>query len=248
MIDIVTTKSAIGKCRVLLSMSVNPYLISRNVPTGNLPVDQVNYLFLIFSRYSLRALYHADLFLSNYEKIMCQNLVKLVAGQEIVVPVPDNVYFDFDAFVIACKSVLESNIIKRAQSLEQRLIPVFLQIAEKTKASLIDPWIKPIRNECAHLNSFGTSIGSMAWIKRENDSLIIRLDSNYKTFHGKRAELTELFSKILDGFIDICWKVSGIFFAHSFIKYGAPRKNICLNHSGFSVHLSEINIPGFQFK
>jgi len=248
MIDIVATKSAIGKCRALISMSANPYILSRNVPAGDLPVNQADYLFLIFSRYSLRALYHADLFLHNYEKITCQNLMELAEGQEIGVRVPDHIYFDFDAFVISCKSVLESNIIKRAQSLEQRLIPVFLQIAEKAKASLIDPWIKPIRDECAHLNTFGTSIGSMAWIKLQKDSLIIRLDSNYKTFRGKRAELTELFNIILDGFIDICWKVSGIFLAHAFSKYGAPQKNICYNHSGFSVQLSEIEIPGFQLK
>lgn len=247
MIDMVTIKNAIGKCRVLLSMSANPYVLSLNVPTGTLPTDQVNYFFLIFSRYSLRVLYHADLFLSNYEKILQQNSVKLATDQEIIIPVPDNVYFDFDAFVVACKGVLEGNIVKRAQYLEQRLIPIFKKIAGEAKASLIDPWIKPIRNECAHLNSFGTSIGSMAWIKKENDSFNVRLDSNYKTFHGKRAELTELYSKILDGFIDICWKLTGIFFAHSFIKYGAPRKNICLNHSGFSIHLSEIDIPGFYF-
>ena len=248
MIDILATKSAIGKCKALISMCANPYIFSRNVPIGDLPVDQVDYLFLIFSRYSLRALYHADLFLHNYEKIMCLNLTELSEGQEVGVPVPDHIYFDFDAFVISYKSVLESNIVKRAQSLEQRLIPVFLQIAEKAKASLIDPWIKPIRDECTHLNTFGTSIGSIAWIKLQNDSLIIRLNSNYKTFRGRQAELTELFKIILDGFLDICWKVSGIFLAHAFIKFGAPQKNICYNHSGFSVSLSEIEMPGFQFK
>jgi len=242
MIDVLATKSAIGKCKALISMSANPYIFSRNVPTGDLPVDQADYLFLIFSRYSLRALYHADLFLHNYEKITCLNRTELSEGQEVGVPAPDHIYFDFDAFMISCKSVMESNIVKRANSLEQKLIPVFIQIAEKAKASIIDPWIKPIRNECIHLNTFGTSIGSMAWIKMQNDSLVIRLISNYKTFHGERAELTELFKIILNGFLDICWKVSGIFLAHAFIKYEAPQKNICYKHSGFSVSLSEIEM------
>ena len=248
MIDIPATKNAIGKCKALISMCANPYIFSRNVPTGDLSVDHADYLFLIFSRYSLRALYHAELFLHNYEKITCLNLTELSKDQEFGIQVPDHIYFDFDAFVISCKSVLEGNIIKRAQNLEKRLIPVFLQIAEKAKASLIDPWIKPIRDECTHLNTFGTSIGSIALIKLQNDTLIIRLNSNYKTFRGKQAELTELFKIILNGLIDICWKVSGIFLAHAFIIYDAPQKNICYNHSGFSVSLSEIEIPGFQFK
>ena len=249
MLDTSNLQTDIGRCRALLSMAPHSYVFSPNVPTGSRTLDDADLLVMLFCRYAQRALYHANLFLYNYERITRPSESILAEGQEIGIPISDDLFFDFDAFVIACKSVMEGNIAKRAKALHPSVKPVFDQIAANTKANFIDPYLKDIRNEVAHLKSLGTSTGSMAFLKRESNIIKIRLHSNFVTFLGKKPiELSDLFNTVLSGFISVCWNISGVFIAHYFLKYGAPSKNMRYGYNGSTISLSEIQIPGFAFK
>jgi len=238
----------IGRCRALLVMASQSFLLSATVPTGSRSNDEADILVMLFCRNGQRALYHANFFLINYDKITAPSESTLAEGQEVGIAISDDLFFDFDAFVIACKSVMEGKVVDRAKALHPSVKGVFDQIAKDAKANLIDRHILPIRNEVTHLNLLGTSIGSMAFLKRESNVIKIRLRTNFVTSLGREPiELSELFDFILSGFMSICWRIAGVFIAHYFLKYGAPSTNKHFNYDGSTISLSEIEIPGFTF-
>lgn len=208
--------------------------------------SEADQLILVFCRHSLRTLYYA--------KNVLDHLLNLEAiqddadiGHVIVVPVRDEVFFDFDAFVFSAKSIFSQTMLKRADALHKDAAATFRQLAFQAKRNLIDPLLNNVRNEIVHLNVYGSSIGSVAMLTNLGDRWGVQIFTTFYTGDGKEVDLIELFLQIFNPTQQLIMQILSVFLVHLFKNYGKPEKDLRYVSDGGEIRLSDYPVPGVSF-
>jgi len=165
-------------------------------------------------------MYYADNFVKNL------NIVEIglkerhdFSAEEILTIIPDNVFFDFDAFLFSCKSIVEGNIIKRAKGLHHNVRKEFMAYSKKVFETFIKTYLTRLRDEVVHINNFGSAIGSMAHIKK--GQIMIRAFD-----YSEEMELKKIFMTVLIFISDIIKNVAKFIMLHECYLFGFPTKDL----------------------
>ena len=71
---------------------------------------EIDILKVNFCRYTKRTMYYAELFTNSFNKINTDLKCKYEnRDKEFFTIIPDDIFFDFDAFIFSCKSIVDSN-------------------------------------------------------------------------------------------------------------------------------------------
>lgn len=160
----------------------------------------------VLGRQISKTLYHARQFVSIATKFLGAQLARIVEANDSIgesaasfgTLAPDSVYFEFDAFVLAARGILEKNIYKRINAnMGQPRTAAFQKAATAVRTRLLSPLLKLIRDEISHLNNFGTSIGSVANFAYAAGVWSVRFPCEY-SIDAKRSELGYIVEYILE--------------------------------------------------
>jgi hypothetical protein len=186
-----------------------------------------------FCRYTKRSMYYAENFMKTLGKIENDLKTRYDFKSELMTVISDDIYFDFDAFIFSCKSIVEGKIMERSKGFHSSVKNDFNNYAKSTFNRFVKSYLTPLRNEVVHLNNFGSAIGSMAWIK--NNKLHIRAFD-----YSDDLELQKVFTTILTEMTSIINKVSVYIMLHECELWGFPEKDIT-----FSTGYNEYKISDF---
>lgn len=219
------------------------YVHLPNYPYEPRPLDEIDMLTGIFSRYTKRAMYFASNFLKHIDEIIDAietEESKNESIEEIVRVISHAPYFDFDAFAFSCKSIVEGNIINRAKHLHPKVRKEFAKYSKDVFRTFIDAYLNPIRNEVVHLENHGSAIGSMVIVENKT--------YKFPAFrYSEETELVLVFKTILIAMSDIIRNVSRFIMLHECYKWGFPIKDIQFNSGNSSINLSDF-VPIAQNK
>ncbi|MCK5170986.1 MAG: hypothetical protein KAQ75_14000 [Bacteroidales bacterium] len=227
------TIEQIRKLKGLADFTSAFHLNCPNYPNQKILSD-IDILKLNFSRYTNRTMYYAENFNNKLIEIKRQleNREDLKGQDEIMTVIPDDIFFDFDAFVLSCKSLVEGKIIERSKKFHPKVKDKFFKFAKKTFESFVKNYLAPLRNEVVHINNFGSASGSVAWIKDNKISI--------KAFDfSEEVELQKVFDTILKEMSKIITEIATTIMYHECYLYGFPAKEITFNLQGFKYKASE---------
>ena len=207
--------------------------------------NDVNNLIANTNRYSRRLLYFARNILNKLNDLI-EKLDFNNENNQYIVPVRDDIFFEFDAFIFSCKSILEGSTIEKAKKFDPITKKYFDVLAKKSLETFIKPFLKPLRDEIVHLNNYGTAIGSLLFIEKKENSLVIKLKTNFYKNNKDDIDLIYLFFHIFDNIIEIINKLLGIFIHHYFISWGVPKRNIKYNNLNLEINFDDFDIPGYK--
>ncbi len=209
-------------------------------------VTQAESLINVFCRHSLRALYYSDNFLTHMKRLAAFPLRTPGMGETVGVPVQDEIFFDFDAFVFGVDSLFSGSILKRSRALDRHVVPVFRDMAERAKRDFVDPYLKVVRNEVVHLNAYGSNLGSFARLTNRGNNWGVHVLTTFRTADGAELDLIALFFRIYDQTTIFTWQILGIFLLHMFLSYGKPTRDVGYVSDGAEVRLSNFPIPDIK--
>ncbi|MBL6447624.1 hypothetical protein JMN32_15000 [Fulvivirga sp. 29W222] len=194
-------------------------------------IDQLKYN---YCRYTKRTMYYAENFVMNLESIN-DKLSKHpdFSTKEFITAIPDNIFFDFDAFLFSCKSLVEGKVIERGKEFHSQVLNKFMKYSKKTFNQFIQTYLNPLRDEVVHLNNFGSAIGSMVHIK-DGDIMIKAFD------YSDEMELQKVFNEILTNMSDIIKNLAQFIVLHECHHFGFPTKD-----SKFSTGYGDFQISDF---
>jgi len=184
---------------------------------------------ILFSRYALRMYYHARNFISKYDSI--QNSKLQIAEEktedEIMVPIENDIYYEFDAFISSAKSIAEEKMHKRMlENIHESLLAKYEKLAKDYYNNFLEPYLSPIRNEVLHLNNLGSSIGSMAKLMKLNNGFEIKIDTDF--LPDKKIDLIELYMFCINKINSFVNEMIYIFEEDTYLRYGKPEKKLYL--------------------
>jgi len=171
----------------------------------------------------------------------------VAVGQSVLVPIDDEVFFDFDAFVFSAKSIFSGTILEASKSLHDEVQPLFREMASRAKRELLDPMLDVIRNAVVHLNNVGSGFGSTAMLTNAGDSWKVEIRTAFHTTDGRDVELIALFLYLLGKTSGFVMEALGLLLLHVFLKFGKPTRNVGYVSGGVEVRLSDFRIPGMNF-
>lgn len=157
-------------------------------------VTEIEMVVSLVERQLSKASYHLQRFVSVATEFQHAVISRQVASKEpstvpFVTPAPNAIFFEFDAFILATRGILEEKINRRlSANLRHHRIRDYREISKTVVDRLLAPLLRLIRNEISHLNRFGTSIGSVARFDYTTDKWSVRFPCSY-SINGKRAEL-----------------------------------------------------------
>jgi len=213
-----------------------------NYPS-ELALTEAEKLINVFCRNSLRTLYYAKNFLTNLLNLQCVQLKPAAIGETIGVPVQDDIFFDFDAFVFSAKSIFSQDILKKSQTLHKDAAVPFRRLALEAKRNFIDPILNNVRNEVVHLNVYGSSIGSFVRLTNLGDRWAVRILTTFYTADGKEIDLIDLFLRIFNPTRDLIMQILGAFLLHLFRTFGKPERNAGYVSDGAEIRIADFPIP-----
>ena len=192
-----------------------------------------------FCRYTKRTMYYAESFIEHLNKIEIDlRTYHNDKGNTFMAMIPDDIFFDFDAFVFSCKSIVEGNMMARSKGFHPSVKNAFNEYAESTFHRFVKSYLTPLRDEVVHLNNFGSAISSMAGIK--NDKLHIRAFNYTDDF-----ELQKVFETILIEMTSIIKNVAVFIMLHECNLWGFPKKDTTFSTGYSNYKISDyIKIPG----
>jgi hypothetical protein len=142
-----------------------------------------------------------------------------INGQELMTMISDNIFFDFDAFLFSCKSIVEGKVMQRAKGLHDKVRKEFMTYSKNAFETFIKNYLTPLRDEVVHINNFGSAIGSMVHIK--NGQIMIRAFD-----YSEEMELKRIFTTVLTYMNDIIKNVAQFIMLHECYLFGFPTKDI----------------------
>lgn len=183
--------------------------------------DDVDILRENFCRGTKRAMYFARNYINELEKIeeQIERIAPLSIDSTSMAHIEDNIFFEFDAFVFSCKSILEENMLKRAEKLNPIIKSDYLKYSKNVYDKFIKNYLAPLRNEIAHLNNSGSSSASTVRVKNGKSEIL-----SFKNFGG--LDLREVFEKIFININQIIRDITSFLIHHECLKFGFPDKNI----------------------
>jgi hypothetical protein len=235
--------SDIAKYRTALTAIPSIYIQCPNFPPKH-TLTGAEILIHVFCRHSLRTIYYASNFLNNLLNLSTYEIA-VEHGKTVMVPIPDDIYFDFDAFIFSAKSIFSGTIVGKAKVLHKDVSPLFVTLASRAKKEFIDPLLNRIRNEVVHL--YGSSIGSLAKLTNQGDRWTVEIATAFYTVNNREVELISLFFHVLGKTTTLVMDILGLFLLHIFKKFGTPDKDFGYVSGGVEVRLSDYNIPGMHF-
>jgi hypothetical protein len=211
------------------------YLYLPNYPHEPRPLDDIDMLTGIFSRYTKRSMYFATNFITHIDQIIDEiksDQSYNGSTERMVKPITHAPYFDFDAFVFSCKSIVEGNVVNRAKHLHPKIRKEFEKYSKNVFKTFINAYLNPIRNEVVHLQNHGSAIGSMVIV--ENNTY------KFPAFrYSEETELVFVFKTILIEMSYIIRAVSRFIMLHECYSWGFPVKDIQFNSGNSSINLSD---------
>ena len=238
--SIMETIQLINKLKGLADFTSSFHLNCPDYP-GEKVMSDIDILKTNFSRYTKRTMYYAENFINKLIEIKTQleSREDLKGQSEIMIVIQDDIFFDFDAFVFSCKSLVEGKIVERSKKFHPKVKDQFLKFAKKTFGSFIKGYLTPLRDEVVHINNFGSASGSMVRIKDNKISI--------KAFDfSEELELQKVFDKILNEMSNIITEIATTIMYHECYLYGFPTKEITFDFHGFKYKASEyVTIPNF---
>lgn len=171
-----------------------------------------------FCRYTKRTMYYAENFVNHVQEVKDDISTKHNLNVDFLgVVISDKCYFDFDAFIISCKSLLDKNFVKLSADFNPKIKTSFNKFAKNINQNFIEPILKPIRDEVVHLNQYGSSIGSIAHIKNGKISI--------KAFYNNQ-DLESLFYTTLLQMNGIIGAIGTAILQHECLTFGFPKKEV----------------------
>lgn len=194
-----------------------------------------------FCRYTKRAMYYAENFVSNLIKVERDLRSRYdFERSDFATIIPDDIFFDFDAFVFSCKSIMEGKIMERSKGFHPSVKDTFCKYARLTFDRFVTSYLTPLRDEVVHLNRFGSAAASMAWIR--NSKLHIRAFDYSDNF-----ELQRVFEKILVEMSSIINRVTVFIIRHECCLWGFPQQDAVLSTKYGDFKVSDfIELPSFK--
>lgn len=212
-----------------------------------------------FSHHALRALYYSELFavhLSRYLKeqevrdriVMARVFTSVDSDTDegIKIKIDNDVFFDFDAFVFAAKTLSDKNVRASIDELSQRARSALLDYYCTFVRTYVKPVLNRFRNEIVHVGDHGSSTFPTALVQKNGDVWAIFLPSAFQAGEGSVWEITALFDKIFRHTIEQIWKTSGCFLLHYIEKLGLPDRVPGFETAHAKVEISDFDIPGFS--
>lgn len=170
----------------------------------------------IFARYTNRLCYFANNYLFEIEKLISSDLHIPEAGKELLLCYGDPIYFEFDAFVTFSKSIVENNIVKRANKLNHKVVEIFNKSAQIHFDNFINPFLNELRDEIVHINEFGSTLQSQISLKNNNNLIEIKMLSIFGAYY----DLIEVFGVIFEQMEIIFRDVSSSIISHYIEEWG----------------------------
>lgn len=195
-------------------------------------IDEVQKMKLNFSRHSKRTMYYAVNFLEKYTEAV-RGLIPEVSIGRRMVPISDDVFFDFDAFVFSAKSIVEGNILRGAKRLHPDVRTPFMTFSKEKFKDFIQTRLRPIRDEVVHLNNFGTAIGSFVHINEDHKFF-------FHTEYSPDVDLIGLFADILANMSDIIVTISRYIILHECYLWGFPRDGETFKYGDHCIKISDL--------
>ena len=203
-----------------------------NHPT-NYTLTEVDQLKLNFCRYTKRIMYFASNFLRKYDRISDEIKERNNPSNEpYITMVTDDIFFEFDAFLFSCKSIVEGNSIKKAKGMNPHVYKEYLNFSKMAFETFIKTYLNPLRDEVVHINNFGSAMGSS--VKVEEGKLFFRA-FNY----SDNMELRGVFDTILENMSTIIRSVATFFMQNDCLTHGYPLKDISFKSYGENFKISD---------
>lgn len=191
---------------------------------------------LLIQRYSLRMLYHAKNFITKVLQFIKDKENKVPRNDTIGFQIGPEVYFEFDAFLYSCKSILEGNMKDKGKLyFSKNRKSRFTQFALTAYQEFVSDFLTPLRNEAVHLNYLGTSISQMIFITDCDGEKKIKLHSTFKTSSGQELNLIEIFTSLFQLSNDVLNKIILLVIEETIDKLGMPKDLDTKYHVGHSV-------------
>jgi hypothetical protein len=188
-----------------------------------------------FSRYTKRSMYFAELFLYLVKKEIDAIRKRLADSNKkgkVITHVSDEIYYNFDAFVMSAKSIVEGGIAKKARKLQPPVWDEFEKFSKPKFDGFIKNYLAPCRNEVVHLLSQGSAWHSSAYVDEERNIF-------FRGFKLKKEdELLNMFETILNEMSEIIDKVCRLLMENTCLLYGYPEKDVTFRSSTNIVNLS----------
>lgn len=206
-------------------------------------MNDVDKLISNICRYSKRTLYYANKFIDSLYSVLTELEISDKNKLPVMTTIKDDIFFEFDAFVFSLKSLTEENIVNNAKKLDKESLKAFKIFSSLHFNNFVKPFLIPIRNEVTHLNNFGTAIGSLISISKEQK---VSIRCNYKNIDGKDLDLIQIFNLFIEKTFDLIDNLLGIFIHHNFVRWGIPDNDIYYCNYNLKVNHKDFRIPNFD--
>ena len=223
--------------QVKRSACIAMYLRFHDVELPNRPSDhllnEIDVMKINFSRYTLRTMYFAEQTIEWLKKVLHDlNSRSKPSDNDFMTSIDDRIFYYFDAFVLSCKVLTERNINdKGRQHFHSSIRDKFARYVDNDIMPFMLNYANPIRNEIAHLNAFGTSLGSMLRVQGSSIAIV--------TMYSPESNLIILFDEVLSATSKIVFDIAQFIMIHDCELYGYPTKDITFNSGAYSIKRSE---------
>lgn len=162
-------------------------------------------------------------------------------------PVSDEIVFNFDAFVMAARTVFERNILNGLEALGN---PSFAHIAAlhtEVFETHVRHGLLPIRNEVVHHGNSGSASRYTGQVTEDANGYCLTIESNFTIDdEEKAADLLDILKRLTQVQTVYSWQVFGIILGYYFIHLGPPRWNAGLNSKDHTIRFSDFEIPNSE--
>lgn len=155
--------------------------------------------------------------------------------------IENEISYEFDAFVIMSKSILEGNTHKKISFPNPKLLAYFNTFKKHKFNNFVKTFLTPVRDEIVHLNNMGTSWGNFIEFKNLEKTKF-KITSYHKVKSKPYEDLHDLFLELLEELLKTLDELFSIFHTHYILTFGNPKENLILNIGEEKIGLNNFQI------
>jgi hypothetical protein len=195
---------------------------------------------LVFSRSLKRYCYFLKMLLNKIDTETSKFTDKdLNNGQDFMSVISDDIFFIFDAYLFSCKGIFEKNIYRSNNNISDDLAKKLAEIGQEHKSQSLFKMLRIMRNEVAHLNAYGSGIGSSIHIKSVANESNFSIPTEFTDENNERLCLISISTNIWQLVHSIISDIFNIIFTETIRRYGIPRNDSEYHCGELSVRLSD---------